>query len=128
LGFGNFDGEPGAVMFASEDGRWGRDVNRPVLMTARMWEPNASDEIVVDETQAKMGTSIGTTGRFDLLGPKIEDLINNHANGPSVTLKVVGVVRDVRQFLFATTGQVFLGPGFVRRYRGQAAIHPNADV
>src|SRR5437588_9398457 len=32
LVFGNLNGEPGAVLFASDDGRWGRDVNRPVLI------------------------------------------------------------------------------------------------
>lgn len=128
LVFGNVDGQPGGVLFASDDGRWGRDVNRPVLVTGRMWDPKAADEVVVDENQAKQGTVIGTTVRLAMIGPDIQDLYSNNTNGPSVTLKVVGVVRDVRQFLFATTGQAFLGPGFVARYRGQGAIHPNADV
>ncbi|MCU1461649.1 MAG: hypothetical protein JWO37_1724 [Acidimicrobiales bacterium] len=128
LVFGNLNGQPGGVLFASDDGRWGRDVNRPVLVAGRMWDPNAPGEVVVDEIQAKQGAPIGSTFRLDLIGPDIQDLVTNNVNGPSVTLKVVGIVRDVRQFLFATTGQAFLGPGFVSRYRGHAAIHPNADV
>ena len=54
--------------------------------------------------------------------------MNNRANGPTITLRVVGIVRDVREHLFATTGSKYLPPGFVSRYRGLAAIHPNADV
>ena len=128
LVFGNCDGEPGCVLFAPDDARWLSEVNKPVLIAGRMWDPNASDEIVIDENLAKQGSSIGTTVKFEMVGPTIEDLVNNNVNGPSVTLKVVGVVRDVGQFLFATDGQAFLSPGFVPRYRGQGAIHPNADV
>jgi ABC-type lipoprotein release transport system permease subunit len=128
LVFGNCDGQPGCVLFASDDGRWLSEVNKPVLLAGRMWDPSASDEIVVDESLAQQGTSIGTTVKFDMIGPTIQDLVENNVNGPTVTLKVVGVVRDVGQFLFATDGQAFLPPGFVQRYRGQGAIHPNADV
>jgi ABC-type lipoprotein release transport system permease subunit len=128
LVFGNCDGQPGCVLFASDDGHWARDVRKPVVIAGRMWDPSASDEIVIDENLAKQGSSIGTTVKLEMIGPTIEDLVNNNLNGPTVTLKVVGVVRDVGQFLFATDGQAFLPPGFVQRYRGQAAIHPNADV
>ena len=128
LVFGNCDGEPGCVLFAPDDARWLREVNKPVLIAGRMWDPGASDEIVIDENLAKQGSSIGTTVKFEMIGPTIQDLVDNNVNGPTVTLKVVGVVRDVGQFLFATDGQAFLSPGFVERYRGQGAIHPNADV
>ena len=128
LVFGNFDGEPGAVLFASDDGRFGEVVSKPVLVAGRMWAPKSTDEILIDEQQARNGTSIGDTGKFEMLGPTIEDLVYNRANGPTITLKVVGIVRDVREHLFATTGSAYLPPGFVPRYRGTAAIHPNADV
>jgi ABC-type lipoprotein release transport system permease subunit len=127
LVFGLVDGQV-AVLFASDDGRWGRDISRPVLIAGRMWGQNAADEVVVDENQAKQGTPIGSTVRLSMVGPTVQDLISNTPNGPSVTLKVVGVVREVRQFLIDTSGQAFLGPAFVHRYRGRAAIHPNADV
>ena len=39
LVFGNCDGEPGCVLFASDDGRWGRDVRKPVVIAGRMWDP-----------------------------------------------------------------------------------------
>jgi ABC-type lipoprotein release transport system permease subunit len=128
LVFGNCDGEPGCVLFASDDGIWGRDVNKPLVIAGRMWDPSASDEIVIDESLAKQGFGIGTAVKFEMIGPTIQDLVDNNVNGPTATLRVVGVVRDVGQFLFATDGQAFLPPGFVQRYRGQGAIHPNADV
>jgi hypothetical protein len=125
---GSIDGEPGATLFASDDGRWGRDVNRPVLVAGRMWDPTAPNEVVVDENAAKQGVALGTTHQFAMIGPTLQDLIAGRTNGPKATLKVVGVVRDVNQFLFVTDGQAFLGPAFVRRYRGLTTLHPNADV
>ena len=125
---GSIDGEPGATLFASDDGRWGRDVDRPVLVAGRMWDPTAPNEVVVDENLAKQGVTLGTTHQFAMIGPTLQDLIAGRTNGPKTTLKVVGVVRDVGQFLFATDGQAFLGPAFVRRYRGLTTLHPNADV
>ena len=103
-------------------------MSKPLLVAGRMWDPTSTDEILIDEQEARNGTSIGDTGKFEMLGPAIEDLIQNRATGPVITLKVVGVVRDVREHLFATTGSAYLPPGFVPRYRGKAAIHPNADV
>ena len=128
LVFGNCDGEPGCTLFASDDGRWLTSMNKPVLIAGRMWDPNATDEIVVDEPLAKQGMGIGTTTKLEMLGPTIDDVFQNNVTGPKVTLKVVGVVRDVGQFLFATDGQAFLSPAFVPRYRGQGAIYANGAV
>jgi hypothetical protein len=128
LVFGNINGEPGGVLFSADDGQFGQAVDRPVVMAGRMWNPNSTDEIVVDEHLVAQGIHIGTKVRFEMLGPSIDDLYNNNVTGPKVTLTVVGVVREVDEFLFATDGQALLPPGFTAKYKGSAAIHPNADV
>ncbi|MEP6661482.1 MAG: ABC transporter permease [Acidimicrobiales bacterium] len=128
LVFGNCDGEPGCTLFAPDDARWLSEVDKPVLIAGRLWGPNATDEIVVDEHLAKQEKGIGATIELEMLGPTLDDLFQNHTNGPKDTLKIVGVVRDVGQFLFATDGQAFLSPAFVPRYRGQGAIYANGAV
>lgn len=126
LVFGNINNEGPGLLFASDDGRWGRTVARPVVIKGRMWDPNASDEMVVDENQEKQGAVIGSTLRLAMSGPTLQDF--GKGNGPTATLRVVGVVREVRQFVFVTEGQAFVGPGFVQRYRASGSIFPNADV
>ena len=50
------------------------------------------------------------------------------ATGPTVRMRVVGVVRNLSQFVFVTDGQAIVSPGFVARYRDEAVILENASV
>ncbi|MCU1454232.1 MAG: hypothetical protein JWN46_2378 [Acidimicrobiales bacterium] len=126
--FGDVDGTPGGVLFGSHDGRWGGQIDRPVVLRGRMWNPHAPDEIVVDENLARQ-LPLGATLAFKPFRP--EQNVRDPSlkpSGPVVKLRVVGVVREIRQFLFVPDGQALVGPGFLEHHRKDAVGHPNADV
>jgi ABC-type lipoprotein release transport system permease subunit len=131
LMFGALDGQPSGVLFAPSDRMWAGVMDKPVVMKGRMFDPHRSDEMVIDETldrthQAHLGQVIDLHLYLDTQnqGP------GNKAEGPDLHLKVVGVVRNVQQFLFVTDGQGIVSPGAIARYGKvrNVSIHPNAYV
>jgi hypothetical protein len=127
--FGELEGEPGGVLFGSVDGTWAGDVDRPVVIKGRMFNPRASDEMVVDEIAARDGYDVGDVVPFHAYAiEQIEDDDGGPATGPNVGMRVVGVVRNLAQFVFVTDGQGLVSPGFVARYRDEAVILENANV
>src|SRR5439155_27223116 len=50
------------------------------------------------------------------------------ATGSNVSRRVVGVVRNLAQFVFVTDGQGLVSPGFVARFGDDAVILENANV
>jgi hypothetical protein len=125
--FGNVNGEPGAVIFGSADGTYLDKVDKPVVVRGRMFNPHSSNEVVIDENAAGQAPPVGGTftyqfyaaNQFDESGPP---------HGPKVTMHVVGVVREVPEFLFVTGGQVLVSPGFMARYGSRVAADENADI
>src|SRR5829696_8392310 len=60
LVFGELDGRAGEVIFSSVDGRWGDEVNRSVVTEGGMYDPAATDEVVVDDRAAgEHGIEVG---------------------------------------------------------------------
>src|SRR5438552_12052817 len=126
--FGTLAGEPGALLFASHDGAYLGEVGRPVVVAGRMYDPTAPDEVVVSETMAKQ-VPVGSTFPFQAFAADqpLVDLTGDAPRGPQLTLKVVGSIRLVNQFLF-TPEQAFVSPGFRARYGDEVALIENADV
>jgi ABC-type lipoprotein release transport system permease subunit len=125
--FGDLDGEPGEVLFAPVDGRWGDRVNRSVVTEGRMYDPEAPDEAVVDEGAARQeGVEIGDVIPFHAYSPD-QDFDGSAAEGPQVDLRVVGLTRNVGQFLF-TEGILMASPGLMARYGDEMAVAQNADL
>jgi hypothetical protein len=125
--FGTVDDQPGGLFFASDDGTFLGSVDRPVVVRGRMFDPTAADEVVVDEAGARQ-VPMGSTHTFQAFAAGQDDRTGDAPTGPRFTLRVVGVVRDVAQFLFVPDGQVLVSPGVVARYRNQMSLLENANV
>jgi hypothetical protein len=125
--FGDLDGQAGEVIFSSVDGRWGDEVNRSVVTDGRMYDPESVDEAVVDEEAARAhDVEVGDVLPFHAYSPD-QDFDGGAAQGPAVDLRVVGLTRNVGQFLF-TSGILMVSPGIVARYGDEMAVAENADV
>ena len=127
--FGEIDGDPDGVLFASVDGTWGGEVDKPLVIKGRMYDPRASDEAVVDEIlAATYEIGVGDVVPFHAYAAEQIEEDGGPARGPAVRMRVVGVVRNLSQFVFVTDGQALVSPGFVARYRDEAVILENASV
>ncbi|MDQ1481630.1 MAG: putative transport system permease protein [Actinomycetota bacterium] len=130
LMFAELDGVPGGVLFGAHDNVWGGVIDKPVVVAGRMFDPKADDEMVIDETLVRKGE--GHLGQvFDMHLYRTDQVDSGgKPRGPDVKLRVVGVVRNVQQFLFVTDGQGLVSPGVVARYSKvpKVAIVPNAYV
>ncbi len=124
--FGYVEGQPGGVLFASDDGRWGTLVDKPIVLEGRMYNPRADDEMVIDDQTARaMHVRAGEIVPFHAYAPD-QPATQGQPRGASIGLKVVGIVRDTEEFLFTPGG--LISPGVVAHYRHQMLIAPNAMV
>ena len=113
--FGNYDGREPALIFGSADGSYLGKVDKPVVVQGRMFNPRSPDEVVVDENSVNQVPPVGGTFTFRFYAPNQVDE-TGVPHGPTVTMHVVGVVRETAEFLFVPDGQVFVSPGFMARY------------
>ncbi|MBA3955719.1 MAG: FtsX-like permease family protein [Acidimicrobiia bacterium] len=125
LNFGAVDGDPGALLFIPSDEVWLDQVDRPVLVDGRLFDPRADDEVVVDE---HAGLVVGDTFTFTPFGPDQSDLESEPPNGPDLPLTVVGVIRFTSQFLFQSDGFVIPSPGVLANHGDRMAPLENAHV
>lgn len=126
--FGDINGQPGGLLFGSDDGTFFNTVDRPVVVKGRMYNPDAPDEMVVDEN-ATSQAPLGSTLTFRPQGPEQASRAGSvPATGPTLTLHVVGVVREVDEFLFVSQGQAFVSPALIRQHRAAMLILPNAEI
>ncbi len=116
-----------AVVFAGVDGRYLGATNRPVVVEGRMFDPNAPDEVVIDENIPADLIDVGDVIPFHAFGAGQEPG-SGAATGPDLRLRVVGRVRTMAQFLFVTDGQVMASPALLSRHEGQLVAIENADV
>jgi FtsX-like permease family len=115
--FGEADGQPASVFLAPSDGRWGGAIDKPVVLHGRMFDPAADDEIVVDETMARMyHVHLGEIHDLHFYLTTQQESAGSKPQGPDARLRVVGIVRNLEQFLFVTDGQIIASPGVVARY------------
>src|ERR1700722_15428466 len=124
--FGNYDGQPGGLIFGSADGTYLGKVDKPIVVQGRMFNPRSPDEVVIDENAVSQ-TPLGSSFRYQFYAPNQPDQ-SGPPHGPTLTMHVVGVVREVPEFLFVTEGQILVSPGFMARYGSRISAAPNADI
>lgn len=122
------DGGGGAGIFAALDDRMMGPDNRPVVVAGRMFDPSASDEMVVDARGARsLGLEVGDTVPIHFYGPDQEPGAGA-PEGPAIDLRVVGLVVTTRAFTFIPDGMAVASPGLVARHGDEIAMIRNADV
>ncbi len=124
LMFGAMEQGVDDLLFVADDDGFAGRVSRPVVVEGRMWNPDATDEVVVSEGGRK-NVPLGSTIDFQPFGADQGDSADA-PSGPKVRFHVVGVVRTLNQFLF--TDQILVGPGFKARYGSEVQLAENADV
>jgi len=125
--FGVYNGHEPAVIFGSADGTYLGNVEKPVVVKGRMFDPHSPDEVVVDENAANQVPPVGGTFTYRFYNSKQVDE-TGAPHGPTVTMHVVGVVKEVPQFVFVSDGQVLVSPGFLARYGSRISVAENADI
>jgi hypothetical protein len=126
--FGNVNGQAGAVIFGSKDGTFLGKVDKPVVVRGRMFNPHSSDEVVIDENSVHQAPPVGGTFTYQFYARSQSDEDTAPPKGPKVTMHVVGVVKEVPEFLVVSQGQVLVSPGFMAKYGTQIQTAENADV
>jgi hypothetical protein len=126
LMFCNIDGQQGGLLFASDGDGWLSKIDKPIVVAGRMYNPRADDEVVVNEQVAALAhIGVGDALQIQAYAPD-QPSASGAPQGPRITLRVVGVVRTVEEFLF--TPNVLVSPGVVARFRQDALFQPNAVV
>lgn len=124
--FGSIDGQQNGSMFVPMDRTWLGDVDKPIVVAGRMFDPAASDEVVItDDPPQGDGPAPRLGDVVHLVAMRPDDFVPPAA-GPAVDLKVVGVVHTPLSLVFP--GGAFVSPGFVDRYRSETSIYENGLV
>src|ERR1700722_1160096 len=123
--FGNQDGQPDGLIFGSADGTYLGKVDKPVVVQGRMFNPRSPDEVVIDENAVSQAPPVGGTFRYQFYAHNQVDE-TGVPHGPTLTMHVVGVVREVPEFVFVSEGQVLVSPGLLAQYGSRIAAAPNA--
>ncbi|HEY4332234.1 MAG TPA: hypothetical protein VGM78_06680, partial [Ilumatobacteraceae bacterium] len=127
LVFGALDGQPNGLLFAPS-GTTFSDVDRPVLVAGRMYDPNSPNEMVVDENTIRQGQAkLGQVFQFQAAG-SVDDFNTGTFTGPTTDITIVGVVRTVAQFVFVPDGMALLSPGYLKTYGSKVFDLQNAFV
>jgi hypothetical protein len=110
------------AFFASVDGQLGDTVERPRVLSGRLPDPDAVDEVVVSASSAaSLALSVGD--RIALRSSAFAEG-GGQERGPDVELTVVGVGRlpaDLASGPAAGQGYALLTPAFYRSYRDRIA-------
>ncbi|MCU1464250.1 MAG: transporter permease [Actinomycetia bacterium] len=101
-----------ATFFVPVDHAWLREVDRPVVVDGRMFDATKPDEAVVGPEAVKNGLHVGSIMDYRPYGAGQDDTTGAAPNGPAVQLHVVGVVRQIDEYLFVP-GMVMVSPAFV---------------
>lgn len=124
--FGEINGTFGGPIFGAIDDGYLGEVDRPMVIKGRMFDPKASDEMIVDEDQVKV-IPLGSTVTFTAESIRAGVPFTGKPTGPTVKFRVVGVVRNLPKLVF-TNGYAMVSPGYVARYRDEIFIAENANV
>lgn len=129
LAVGDVEHDPSGVIMGSYDGRWIGDIDRPIVVKGRMYDPHAGEEAVVEEAVAREEhVHVGDTIHFHAAS-KAQLKTYNFDNGPQgadLRIKIVGIVRTVDPYLFA--GLVMMSPGVIEHHRNDIGFGTNAMV
>jgi hypothetical protein len=129
LAVGEVEGEPDGVIMGSYDGRWIGDIDRPIVVEGRMYDPHAGEEAVIDEQEARRShTKLGDTIDFHAASPA-QVKGGDFGTGPlgaHLHIKIVGFVHTINPYLF--TGLVMMSPGVIEHYGNNIGFGTNAMV
>jgi ABC-type lipoprotein release transport system permease subunit len=125
LAFGTIDGDPDGVLFMPVDDVWLNQVDHPIVVAGRMFDPRAADEIVVTDDVPYNNGKMPKVGDTLPFAPAPIDPTSDAAP-PPVTMHVVGIIHTPLSYVF--TGGGFLSPGFRDKYGGVASIAENALI
>jgi hypothetical protein len=120
------------VFGAADDNAW-RSVGRPMVRAGRMTNPDAIDEVVVDDSARRTGRlHLGSPITLYSFSRKQIEAVSNQGfaggdppRGPQFHVRVVGFVRfpgDIavvpvsQDVLSASSGTIYATPAFVRQY------------
>ncbi len=121
------------VMFGPTDGVWLQQVDRPIVVEGRMFDPTKPNEMVVTEEPAsnpaaadisKLG--VGDVVHLEAFGPFDPAVGDIPGSGPVVDLTVVGIIHSSLSYEF--TGGGFVSPAFFEKYGEQIEFAENAEV
>ena len=107
--------------------RWLHEVDRPIVVAGRMFDPNAPDEVVVsDDVPGDAGVPIKVGDSMSFTTMSRDGAFDGPPSGPTIDARVVGIVHTPLSYVF--TGNAFLSPGFVEKYGDTALVVENALV
>lgn len=134
LSFGQvFGQEQEMVLFVPADDVWLGEVDRPVVLEGRMFDPNAPDEVVIGEEATRVDIPgearlhVGSVIPYRPFTIDQDDTSGVAPDGPEVELHVVGVVRHVHELLFVP-GMIMVSPAFLDSYGVDTLLVANAMV
>ncbi|MDQ3640176.1 MAG: ABC transporter permease [Actinomycetota bacterium] len=123
--------EPEFVAAASPDGSFAASVDRLRVMRGRALDPDKADELVVsEEVGTTLGLAVGQDVTFRFFAPEQLETMGADATpepaGPSVTVKVVGIIRSPQNLAPGASGipAAYLTPAFYRAYGDSIAAYP----
>ncbi len=113
---------------AGKDPRFGATIERPRIITGRMWDPAAADEVIVTEKTADaLGLGVGDTVTFRAFTPEQFEKADFFGfEGPTIALRVVGTYLLPQDLLGADDVPAIAGPAFHERYRRTVATEDGA--
>ncbi len=127
LAFGNVAGVEGSVLFVPMDGVWLDEVDRPVVVAGRMFDPLAADEVVVsDDFTGDNGVPLELGATIPFTPMTSEGDFTTPASGPHLDLRIVGIVHTPLSYVF--TGGAFLSPGFITEHGAASYVAENAVI
>jgi hypothetical protein len=117
LVFGNLAGDPEGLFFTPVDDIWMQDVDAPLIVEGRSFDPQADDELLVAEgLAASEGIHVGDTIPFTPYTVDEEEGAPPPLKGPALTMRVVGIMRTPLEELFIQDGFVVASPGIIDRH------------
>jgi len=128
LVFGELDGEPQELFFTPVDDSWMQEVDAPLIVEGRTFDPQADDEVLVSKVLAEAeGIAVGDTIPFTPYTPEDEEGGAGPLEGPRLTMRVVGIMRTPVEELFLPEGFGVAAPGLIDRHP-EVSFFENAFV
>ncbi len=131
LVFGDLPGEEeeDELLFAPVGDEWMQEVDRPVVVEGRMFDPTSDGELVVAEGAATiLDLHVGDTLPFiPFTWTDYEAEDGGPPTGPEITIEVVGIVRTPLEALFVDDGFTIVSPGIMANHPDVAFLE-NAVV
>ncbi len=115
LVFGDLDGDPEGLFFTPVGDTWMQEVDAPLIVDGRTFDPEADNELLVGEALAATeNIKVGDTIPFTPY--TVDDEEGNPPRGASITMRVVGIMRTPIEELFIPNGFAVASPGLIANH------------